>query len=99
MLILVAQSGSNQQQALNNSSSSNNNVVVVTYDDLKTTLDVFLQVLLSQHLNGEFLLRIKELQDEYFKPSIEFIDTILNEKYTLLLNSFSHFMNLKKTGN
>ncbi len=84
-------------QALNNSSSSNSNVVVVTYDDLKTTLDVFLQVLLSQHLNSEFLLRIKELQDEYFKPSIEFIDTILNEKYALLINSFSHFMNLKKT--
>ncbi len=85
-------------QTLNTSSSSNSNVVVVTYDDLKATLDVFLQVLLSQHLNSEFLVRIKELQDEYFKPSIEFIDTILNEKYALLINNFSHFMNLKKTG-
>ncbi len=72
--------------------------MVVTYDDLKSTLDVFLQVLLSQHLNGEFLLRIKELQDEYFKPSIEFIDTILNEKYSLIINNFNHFMNLKKSG-
>lgn len=86
----------NPQQVHNTSSASNNNVVVVTYDDLKTTLDVFLQVLLSQHLNGEFLLRIKELQDEYFKPSIEFIDTILNEKYALLINNFSQFMNFNK---
>ena len=93
----LAQAATNQQ-TLNTSNSSNNNVVVVTYDDLKTTLDVFLQVLLSQHLNGEFLSRIKEIQDEYFKPSIEFIDTILNEKYSLLINSFNHFMNLKKSG-
>jgi hypothetical protein len=95
--VITADSNLNQQN-LNTSSSSNSNIVVVTYDDLKTTLDVFLQVLLSQHLNGEFLSRIKELQDEYFKPSIEFIDTILNEKYSLLINNFTHFMNLKKIG-
>jgi hypothetical protein len=53
----------------------------VTYDDLKRTFDVFIQVLLSQYLNSEFLLKIKELNDEYFKPSIELMDTILNEKY------------------
>ena len=79
-------------------SNAEQNVVVVTYDDLKTTFDVFLQVLLSQYLNGEFLLRIKQIQDEYFKPSIEFIETILNEKYTLInnyLNEFIFYLNSK----
>lgn len=79
-------------------SNAEQNVVVVTYDDLKTTFDVFLQVLLSQYLNGEFLLRIKQIQDEYFKPSIEFIETILNEKYALInsyLNDFIFYLNSK----
>ncbi len=74
------------------SNNTNSSVVVVTYDDLKATLDVFLQALLSQNLNSEFLVKLKEIQDEYFKPSIEFIDSILNEKYVLLMNSLSLFM-------
>ena len=37
-----------------------NNVLVVTYDDLKATLDVFLQALLSQNLNSEFLIKLNE---------------------------------------
>lgn len=71
---------------------SANNVVVVTYDDLKSTFDVFLQVMSSQYLNVEFLLKVKEIQDEYFKPSIEFIDTILNEKYNLLFACMNNFL-------
>ena len=74
--------------------TASSNVLVVTYDDLKATLDVFLQALLSQNLNSEFLIKLKEIQDEYFKPSIEFIDSILNEKYALLMNNFSQFMTM-----
>lgn len=88
-------SASNNNSTSNVATSSNNtnsSVVVVTYDDLKATLDVFLQALLSQNLNSEFLVKLKEIQDEYFKPSIEFIDSILNEKYVLLMNSLSLFM-------
>ena len=97
---IVNNTTSTQPDVTQSTSHSNvdpaSNVVVVTYDDLKNTLDVFLQVLLSQHLNAEFLVRIKEIQDEYFRPSIEFIDTILNDKYSFLLNNFSQFMNLGK---
>lgn len=71
-----------------------NNVLVVTYDDLKATLDVFLQALLSQNLNSEFLIKLKEIQDEYFKPSIEFIDSILNEKYVSLMSNLSQFITM-----
>ncbi len=35
---------------------------VDSYDDLKPTFDVFLQILLSQSLNSEFLCKIKEIQ-------------------------------------
>lgn len=83
------------QLALNQNhvaNDSNANVVVVTYDDLKSAFDVFLQVMSSQCLNGEFLIKIKELQDEYFKPSIEFIETILNEKYNLLFSCLNTFL-------
>jgi hypothetical protein len=71
----------NQQQQQQQQSHYENQVVLMTYDDLKATFDVLLQVLLSQHLNNEFLARIKDLQDEYFKPALELINTILNEKY------------------
>ena len=76
------------------STATNNQqqVILVTYDDLKRTFDVFIQVLLSQYLNSEFLLKIKELNDEYFKPSIELMDTILNEKYDLVLNYLNEFL-------
>ena len=84
--------GQSAQQAVSVASASSSNVLVVTYDDLKATLDVFLQALLSQNLNSEFLIKLKEIQDEYFKPSIEFIDSILNEKYVLLMNNLSQFM-------
>ena len=33
-----------------------------SYDDLKPTFDIFLQILLSQFINSEFLFKIKELQ-------------------------------------
>ncbi|CAF0805997.1 unnamed protein product [Brachionus calyciflorus] len=72
--------------------AQNANVVVVTYDDLKSAFDVFVQVMSSQYLNGEFLLKIKEIHDEYFKPSIEFIETILTEKYNLLFNCVCNFV-------
>ncbi len=65
---------------------------IVTYDDLKNTFDIFLQVLLSQHLNSEFLVRIKQIQDEYFKPSIDFIETLLNEKFNLCQNYLNDFL-------
>ena len=68
------------------------NQVVLTYDDLKTTFDIFLQVLLSQYLNAEFMLRIKQMQDEYFKPSIDFVDGILNEKLELCQNYLNEFV-------
>ncbi len=81
-------------------SATNQQVILVTYDDLKRTFDVFIQVLLSQYLNNEFLVKIKELNDEYFKPSIELMDTILNEKYDLVLNYLNEFLsslsNMKK---
>ncbi|RNA09955.1 hypothetical protein BpHYR1_022169 [Brachionus plicatilis] len=72
--------------------STNPNVVVVTYDDLKSAFDVFIQVLSSQYLNTEFLVKIKEIQDEYFKPSMEFIETILTEKYNSLFSCVNNFV-------
>jgi hypothetical protein len=75
-----------------NTTQANQGVILVTYDDLKTAFDVFLQALLSQYLNAEFMMRIKEIQEEYFKPSIEFIDTILNEKYNLLMNYLNEYL-------
>ena len=71
--------------------------VIVTYHDLKTTFDVFLQVLLSQYLNGEFLMRIKQIQDEYFKPSIDFIESIFNEKIDVCQNYLSAFISYLST--
>lgn len=85
---------SNPVSTTNATNGTSNNVLVVTYDDLKATLDVFLQALLSQNINNEFLIKLKEIQEEYFKPSIEFIDSILNEKYVSLMNSFSQFMTM-----
>lgn len=41
-----------------NTTSSND----ITYDELKSTFDIFLQILLSQSLNSEFLFKIKEIQ-------------------------------------
>ncbi len=67
-------------------------ILLVTHDDLKRTFDVFLQVLLSQYLNSDFLIKIKEIQDEYFKPSIDLIETILIEKYDLVLNNLNEFL-------
>jgi hypothetical protein len=54
------------------------------YDECKNSFDIFIQVLSSQCLNVEFLVKIREIQDEYFKPSLEFIENLLAEKYTLL---------------
>jgi hypothetical protein len=39
---------------------------VDSYDDLKPTFDVFLQILLSQSINSEFLCKIKEIQGFQF---------------------------------
>ena len=86
--------GVESAQQVAGAAATTSNVLVVTYDDLKATLDVFLQALLSQNLNSEFLIKLKEIQDEYFKPSIEFIDSILNEKYALLMSNFNQFMTL-----
>jgi hypothetical protein len=54
------------------------------YDDCKNSFDIFVQVLSSQCLNVEFLVKIREIQDEYFKPSLEFIENLLLEKYDLV---------------
>ena len=88
------------QQLSSSSSSSSSSTLkpsqemtkIVTYDDLKNTFDIFLQVLLSQHLNSEFLIRIKQIQDEYFKPSIDFIETLLNEKFNSCQNYLNDFV-------
>ncbi len=54
------------------------------YDHCKNSFDIFVQVLSSQCLNVEFLVKIREIQDEYFKPSLEFIENLLLEKYNLV---------------
>lgn len=72
--------------------SSSQQVFLVTDDYLKRTFDVLLQSLLSQYLNSEFLIKIKEINDEYFKPALDLIDTILNEKYDLIINHLNQFI-------
>ena len=54
---------------------------VLNYDELKPTFDIFLQILLSQFLNSDFLPRIRELQDDYFKPALEFVESLISQKY------------------
>lgn len=88
----AATGGTTHESTKNSTDKDKSNVVVVTYDDLKSAFDVFLQVLSSQYLNNEFLIKIKDIQDEYFKPSLEFIDTILSEKSNLLSNYLNTFI-------
>jgi hypothetical protein len=75
----------------NNNTNNNTNSIAVNsasalskYEEIKSSFDIFVQVLSSQCLNVEFIVKIKEIQDEYFRPSLEFIENILGDKYNVL---------------
>ena len=66
------------------------------YDELKPTFDIFLQILLSQFINSEFLFKIKEIQDDYFKPALDLIDSIISQKYQIINQNLKFNENYKK---
>ena len=55
------------------------------YYEFKESFEIFIQVLSSQFLNVEFLVKIREMQEDYFRPSLEFIENLLAEKGALLV--------------
>jgi len=70
---------------------ANNLIALDDFNQLKPTFDIFLQILLSQFLNSEFLPRIREIQDDYFKPALDLIDSVIDEKYKVV-NEFAKFV-------
>jgi hypothetical protein len=62
-LQLVIQSTNNQEdEEVDEEGVINKNKKLAVYDELKPTFDIFLQILLSQFINSEFLFKIKEIQ-------------------------------------
>lgn len=70
---------------------ANNLMALDDVNQLKPTFDIFLQILLSQFLNSEFLPRIKQIHDDYFKPALDLIDSVIDEKYRIV-SEFAKFV-------
>ena len=59
---LVEQQGEIEEEVKIEKIESSSSSKLNSYDELKPTFDIFLQILLSQFINSEFLFKIKEIQ-------------------------------------